>query len=155
MFGPKWICTWVRLRDRQSGRFLRVYNTHQYLTERARLRAGELTAARIALGNPADAVLVTGDFNAPPKTADRLLFDDVVAHGPSCWVRHPFYDLVFLWMISLSLLTANWLMARLGFSAVARLIVRTRIEEEKLIERFGEEYRAYTGRTGKFPPHLR
>ena len=31
------ICTWVRLRDRHSGRTLRVYNTHLYLTEQARL----------------------------------------------------------------------------------------------------------------------
>jgi protein-S-isoprenylcysteine O-methyltransferase Ste14 len=79
----------------------------------------------------------------------------LVTHGPYRWVRHPFYDLVFLWGLSLSLLTANWLMALLGFSAFAMMVVRTRIEEEKLIERFGDEYRAYTGRTGRFLPHVR
>ena len=45
LLGPKRICTWVRLRDRQSGRFLRVYNTHQYLTERARLEAARIMLA--------------------------------------------------------------------------------------------------------------
>jgi endonuclease/exonuclease/phosphatase family metal-dependent hydrolase len=74
-FGPKRICTWVRLRDRQSGRFLRVYNTHLYLTESARLGAARIILARIAEGEPTDAVLVTGDFNAPPKTPNRMLFE--------------------------------------------------------------------------------
>jgi protein-S-isoprenylcysteine O-methyltransferase Ste14 len=79
----------------------------------------------------------------------------LVTHGPYRWVRHPFYDVVFLWVVSLSLLTANWLLALLGFSAFAMLVVRTRIEEEKLTERFGDEYRTYTGRTGRFFPHVR
>ena len=79
----------------------------------------------------------------------------LVTHGPYHWVRHPFYDVVFLWILSMSLLTANWLMALLGFLTFALMVVRTRIEEQKLIERFGDEYRAYTGRTGRFLPHLR
>jgi protein-S-isoprenylcysteine O-methyltransferase Ste14 len=79
----------------------------------------------------------------------------LVTHGPYYWVRHPFYDVVFLWILSMSLLIANWLMALLGFSAFAMMVVRTRIEEEKLIERFGDEYRNYISRTGKFLPHLR
>ena len=78
----------------------------------------------------------------------------LVTHGPYRWVRHPFYDVGFLWGLSLSLLTANWLIALLWFSAYAMLVVRTRIEEEKLIERFGDEYRGYMQRTGKFFPHV-
>ena len=38
----------------------------------------------------------------------------LVTHGPYRWVRHPFYDVVLLWGLSMSLLTANWLMALLG-----------------------------------------
>jgi endonuclease/exonuclease/phosphatase family metal-dependent hydrolase len=75
LFGPKRICTWVRLRERQNGRFIRVYNTHLYLTESARLAAARIILARIDEGDPADAVLVAGDFNAPPKTPSRLLFE--------------------------------------------------------------------------------
>lgn len=73
--GPKRICTWVRLFERSSGRFLRVYNTHLYLTEKARRRAARVILARIAEGNPTDALLVTGDFNAPPASASRRLFE--------------------------------------------------------------------------------
>ena len=58
-------------------------------------------------------------------------------------------------IISMSLLTANWLLALLGLSAFAMMVVRTRIEEEKLIERFGDEYQAYMERTGRFFPHVR
>ena len=79
----------------------------------------------------------------------------LVTHGPYRWVRHPFYDVVFLWILSMSLLISNWLMALLGVSAFAMMVVRTRIEEEKLIEIFEDEYRAYISRTGKFLPHLR
>ena len=38
----KRICTWVRLHDQVSGRTLRVYNTHQYLTEGAQLPASSI-----------------------------------------------------------------------------------------------------------------
>ncbi len=73
--GPKRICTWARLFDRTSGRFVRVYNTHLYLTEKARRCAGHVILERIAEGEPTDAVLVTGDFNAAPGAASRLLFE--------------------------------------------------------------------------------
>jgi protein-S-isoprenylcysteine O-methyltransferase Ste14 len=78
----------------------------------------------------------------------------LVTHGPYRWVRHPFYDVMLLGVISMSLLTANWLLALFGLTAYAMIVIRTRKEEEKLIERFGDEYRAYMGRTGKFLPRL-
>ena len=76
----------------------------------------------------------------------------LVTHGPYHWVRHPFYLVGILWGLSLSLLTANWLLAILGGAAMTMLVIRTKVEEAKLAERFGEEYRAYTQRTGRFFP---
>ncbi len=76
-WGPKRICTWVRLRDRATGRSLRVYNTHQYMTEPARVEAVRVILAMIEKGDPAEAVLVAGDFNAAPETQDRRLFEAV------------------------------------------------------------------------------
>ena len=78
----------------------------------------------------------------------------LVTHGPYRWVRHPFYVVLFLWVLSFSLLTANWLLALVGGATLTMLVVRTRIEEAKLIERFGDEYRAYARRTGRFFPLL-
>jgi protein-S-isoprenylcysteine O-methyltransferase Ste14 len=79
----------------------------------------------------------------------------LVTHGPYRWVRHPFYVVVFLWGMSLSLVTANWLLAALVVAVVAMLAARTRVEEAKLAERFGDEYRSYAGRTGRFIPLVR
>jgi endonuclease/exonuclease/phosphatase family metal-dependent hydrolase len=70
------ICTWVRLRDRAGGT-LRVYNTHSYLTEKARRPAARRIAAHVAAGDPADAVVLCGDFNAPPGAPSRRLFAGV------------------------------------------------------------------------------
>jgi endonuclease/exonuclease/phosphatase family metal-dependent hydrolase len=70
----KRICTWVRLRDRDTGRTLRVYNTHLYLTEGPRRTGAKTILSQIAAGDPADAVLLTADFNAAPDVPSRKLF---------------------------------------------------------------------------------
>ncbi len=72
----KRICTWVRLRDQVSGRILRVYNTHQYLTARAQLPASHIILDRVRAGDPSDAVLLAGDFNATPQAPSRRAFAD-------------------------------------------------------------------------------
>jgi endonuclease/exonuclease/phosphatase family metal-dependent hydrolase len=70
----KRICTWVRLRDRVSGRTLRVYNTHLPLTEAPRRTAAQVILDQIAAGDRADAILVTADFNSTPASPSRQLF---------------------------------------------------------------------------------
>jgi endonuclease/exonuclease/phosphatase family metal-dependent hydrolase len=75
--GPKRICTWVRLQDRVTSRSFRVYNVHQYMTESARLAAVRLILPQIDEGDPSEAMLVAGDFNAQPDAPDRLLFEAV------------------------------------------------------------------------------
>jgi protein-S-isoprenylcysteine O-methyltransferase Ste14 len=80
----------------------------------------------------------------------------LVTSGPYRWVRHPFYVGLVLILFGVSVATANWLILALaallwfGF-----LLPRTRIEERNLIERFGDDYREYTGRVGRFWPRLR
>ncbi len=76
----------------------------------------------------------------------------LVTRGPYRWVRHPFYLCVFLMVLSLGLVAANWFMLAAGVVLVTMLVVRTRIEEEKLLARFGDPYRAYLERTGRFLP---
>jgi endonuclease/exonuclease/phosphatase family metal-dependent hydrolase len=70
----KRICTWVRLRDRRTGRTLRVYNAHLYLTEAPRRPAARIILAHVAAGDPADAVVLSADFNASPAAPSRRLF---------------------------------------------------------------------------------
>jgi protein-S-isoprenylcysteine O-methyltransferase Ste14 len=75
-----------------------------------------------------------------------------VTHGPYRWVRHPFYVVGFLGLFAVTLMAANWFLALVGAVVVALLVYRTRAEEAKLIERFGDEYRVYRERTGAFLP---
>ena len=76
----------------------------------------------------------------------------LVTSGPYRRVRHPFYDAVALCTLGSALAAANWFILLTGGLAVALLVIRTRTEEEKLLLRFGDSYRAYVGRTGRFLP---
>lgn len=81
----KRICTWVRLRDRATGETLRVYNVHSYLTERSRLSAAQVLLDHLAQGDPRDAVIVTGDFNAPPSAPSRQLLAAAGLRESASW----------------------------------------------------------------------
>lgn len=78
----------------------------------------------------------------------------LVTTGPYRWVRHPFYVGGGLGIAAISLVTANAAIAGGGLAVLILLAIRTRKEEQKLIERFGDEYRQYMRRTGQFFPRL-
>jgi protein-S-isoprenylcysteine O-methyltransferase Ste14 len=78
----------------------------------------------------------------------------LVTHGPYRWVRHPLYTVGFLMFIGLSLLAANWFIALMLVLGYIPLALRTPIEETHLVERFGDESRAYMQRTGRYLPRL-
>jgi protein-S-isoprenylcysteine O-methyltransferase Ste14 len=78
----------------------------------------------------------------------------LVIHGPYRWVRHPFYDSAALLALALSLITANCFFFMTGVVLFCLLIIRTRTEEENLVARFGDSYRAYMERTGRFLPRI-
>lgn len=78
----------------------------------------------------------------------------LVTHGPYRWVRHPFYVTAALLMASVTVLTANWLIGLSSLVVLTLLAVRTPNEERKLIERFGDEYRNYMVKTGRFIPRI-
>ncbi|MFY9607998.1 MAG: isoprenylcysteine carboxylmethyltransferase family protein [Blastocatellia bacterium] len=79
----------------------------------------------------------------------------LVMHGPYRWVRHPFYDAMALLILAIALIAANWFLLVTGAVVFALLAVRSETEEEKLLARFGEAYRAYRESTGRFVPKLR
>ncbi|MCH8880978.1 MAG: isoprenylcysteine carboxylmethyltransferase family protein [Planctomycetes bacterium] len=79
----------------------------------------------------------------------------LVTRGPYRWVRHPFYVAFALAVLADSLVTANWFLALTGGLTVTLIALRTKTEEEKLIDRFGDEYRNYMHRTGRFMPRRR
>ena len=77
----------------------------------------------------------------------------LVKAGPYAGIRHPIYLAFLLMQISLLLLSSNWL---IGFSGIAIILgvilVRIPVEEQMLIEQFGDEYREYMQRTGRLLP---
>lgn len=79
----------------------------------------------------------------------------LVTHGPYRWVRHPMYTFSFLTVPAFALLSANWFIALTGSLASILLVVRTPIEETRMIEAFGDRYREYMRHTGRFIPRRR
>jgi len=78
----------------------------------------------------------------------------LVTTGPYRWIRHPFYVAFAVGVIGISLVAGNWFLFLAGCVPFGFLVARTRIEEEKLVERFGDEYRDYMQETGRFLPKL-
>ena len=77
-----------------------------------------------------------------------------VDHGPYRYVRNPMYSGILISApASAFLLERGWcpLAATAMFWMLAR---RTRIEETYLIARFGDQYRSYMNRVGRFFPHF-
>lgn len=78
----------------------------------------------------------------------------LITTGPYRWVRHPFYTSAALLVLANSLAAANWFFFVQGCAMFLLLVIRTRKEEENLIARFGDDYRKYMQRTGRFVPRL-
>ena len=78
----------------------------------------------------------------------------LVTSGPYRWVRHPLYTVGSSMFVAFGLMAANWFIALLGVLAFIGMAIRTPREEANLIEKFGDEYREYMKRTGRFLPRL-
>ncbi len=72
------------------------------------------------------------------------------------WVRHPMYTILFMLSIAWLVGLANWLVG-VFWLTIQTIVIGKRIdrEEAELLEHFGDEYRAYMKRTGRFLPRLR
>jgi protein-S-isoprenylcysteine O-methyltransferase Ste14 len=109
----------------------------------------------VALGSLTAILLVWTLRSLGPNLTDTVVTRQahtLVTRGPYQWVRHPFYDCMFLFMLGTALMTANWFVLAAGIACFSVLAARSTTEEEKLLERFGEPYRAYRARTGRFLP---
>ncbi len=73
-------------------------------------------------------------------------------HGIYRWIRHPLYTVGSSFYISFSLMADNWFIIFMGVLTFIVMAIRTPKEEANLIAKFGDEYREYMKRTGKFLP---
>jgi protein-S-isoprenylcysteine O-methyltransferase Ste14 len=78
----------------------------------------------------------------------------LVTSGPYARIRHPLYSAMFGWAASLGLLTANWIFVALAALSIAGTVARVPKEEQMMLEAFGDEYKVYMQRTGRFFPKL-
>jgi protein-S-isoprenylcysteine O-methyltransferase Ste14 len=77
-----------------------------------------------------------------------LVSDGVYAH-----IRHPMYTALFLQSLAQALLLPNWLAGPAYFVAFLLMFsLRVTGEERMMLERFGDEYTAYCGRTKRLIP---
>lgn len=77
---------------------------------------------------------------------------ELVTSGPYRWIRNPLYTAGGLLFTGLGLVAASWFL--LAAAAFTVLLARLRLpkEEGELEARFGQEYRDYAARTGRFLP---
>jgi len=105
--------------------------------------AGEIWAA-IALGASYSPLLTVAE--------ERV----VVEAGPYRWIRHPLYAFFLPLMAGWGLAARNWFILGTGTILIVVLTrVRVALEETMMLEGFGESYRRYMTRTGRFLPRLR
>jgi len=91
--------------------------------------------------------------NISPSHETRL-GHRLVTHGPYRFVRHPLYTTGTLLSVALALLAALWWPLAWLAPALVLLAYRTPREEARLVEAFGDGYREYMRRTGRYLPRL-
>ncbi len=77
----------------------------------------------------------------------------LVTRGIYQRLRHPMYATFWLWALAQALLLPNWIAGLSGLVGFGTLFfARVGREERMMLETFGDEYRAYMGRTKRVIP---
>jgi protein-S-isoprenylcysteine O-methyltransferase Ste14 len=109
----------------------------------------------VALGVPGLLLLVWVHHTLGRQWSTSLQFraeHTLITNGPYHQVRHPMYTALFGFFVGLALIAASWMIVLLVAVSVAVLYARVGKEEAMMIEQFGDKYRAYMKRTGRFLP---
>ena len=107
------------------------------------------------LGVLAGALLIVTMRTLGPNLTDTVVTrarHTLVTTGPYRWVRHPFYVAFAGAVVANALTAANGFIGTTGAIAFCLLVIRSRIEEQNLLKRFGPHYADYRARTGAFLP---
>lgn len=109
------------------------------------------------IGAAAGALIIWAFHNLGKNLTDTVVTREkhtLVTSGPYRWVRHPFYVAVLLAVLGNALMAANWFLFLTGALVFVLMTIRMRKEEELLVARFGDAYRDYMKRTGRFWPRM-
>ncbi|MEZ4863473.1 MAG: isoprenylcysteine carboxylmethyltransferase family protein [Caldilineaceae bacterium] len=79
----------------------------------------------------------------------------LIQSGPYRTLRHPAYSGVLLTMLGMALVLANWAsLVMMVLGGLSGLLYRIHVEEQALIEHFGQPYREYMRRTDRLIPYV-
>lgn len=78
----------------------------------------------------------------------------MISEGIYSHIRHPMYTSMNIFMLALSVMSSNLLLIIFSVLVALPFPWIARKEEALLIERFGDDYRMYMKRTGRFLPSL-
>ncbi len=80
---------------------------------------------------------------------------ELITKGIYGIIRHPMYASQWLWVIAQPLLLQNWIAGLVNLLIfIPFYILRVQAEEKMMIDKFGEDYRAYMKRTGGVIPKV-
>ena len=79
----------------------------------------------------------------------------LVTNGVYRHIRHPMYAAILLLFLAQPFLVHNWIAGLAGpICFMPMLLLRGNYEEQMMLDKFGEQYRAYAGKTGRIFPKL-
>jgi protein-S-isoprenylcysteine O-methyltransferase Ste14 len=77
----------------------------------------------------------------------------LITEGVYARIRHPMYSAFWLWALAQALILPNWVAGFAGILGFGTLyLLRVGPEEQMMLDGFGDDYRAYMGRTGRLWP---
>ena len=79
----------------------------------------------------------------------------IISEGIYSKIRHPMYTSLNIFSLAVSLMSSNMLLILFSFLVALPFPWIARKEESMLIDQFGDDYREYMSRTGRFLPPLR
>ncbi len=89
--------------------------------------------------------------------ADLEIKEDhtLMTSGPYSRIRHPMYTVFILFTLSALLIASNLFVTVFAIIVILMFYPISIKEEEMMLDQFGDEYRDYIQRTGRFLPSLR
>jgi protein-S-isoprenylcysteine O-methyltransferase Ste14 len=112
-----------------------------------------LTSCLGAAGEIWAAVSLGANYSPLLRVAEERV---VVTTGPYRWIRHPLYAFALPLMAGWAVAAGSWfILATATVLIMVLMIIRVPREESMMLEGFGESYRQYMKRTGRFIPLLR